>query len=263
MSIQILLYDLVPSGVFKIISNFCGNSELNISIEKFDKRNLKNIKINNYNDVKINNIYIVKNIQYYEIYYRILPLFLTSPYLTISMIYNILPTITINIGFNSLNSKKNEMQDFYKYLILNKYKDFFHFMWNFEKTIHEKIIKNNNLSEFTFLPLIQSTQLFKKIEFDENQLEQNLKKINEKKIVIGYKYSIKIKLTPKTKYYRFNVNTNFFEKIKYEDIFQDNYHSFEANFVLKTNIITNDKKKIIVELIATQMCQIIQNNHIF
>ena len=46
MSIQLLLHDLVPSGVFKIISDYCGNTELNVSIEQFCKHKLKNTKIN-------------------------------------------------------------------------------------------------------------------------------------------------------------------------------------------------------------------------
>jgi hypothetical protein len=44
MSILLLFSDALPYDVLKIISNYCGKTELNISIEKFDKSDLKNIK---------------------------------------------------------------------------------------------------------------------------------------------------------------------------------------------------------------------------
>ena len=54
MSILLLLSDTLPYDVLKIISNYCGKTELSISIEKFDKTNLKSIFTYDYISIKTN-----------------------------------------------------------------------------------------------------------------------------------------------------------------------------------------------------------------
>lgn len=240
MSILLLLSDIVPYDVFKIIANYCGKTELNISIENFDKKNLKNTKVNKYSDFKLCDIYIEKTIY---IFYRNILLCFNTPYLK-TMFPENNNILNVIIGADTLNSNIDiNMTEFdkYKYLINSK---FFHFMLKFEKTIHEKIVKNNVLSEFTFVPFIKKKNIFK---FNENLNEF------DKTNIIGFYYNINVLITSKTIYYNENEITNVFDKITYQDI--NKYIPTVASFIFLPLLnIDKEQKKIFIEIIAIQIC---------
>lgn len=243
MSIQLLLCDLVPSGVFKIISDYCGNTELNVSIEKFDKHKLKNTKINIWDNIKLCYVYIINN----QCYYRNVMLQFSTPYFPAIMLpqyYNYTNCINIKIGLNTLKFHES-MPEFSNYLDLIKYEGFLKFMLNFENTMCEKIVKNNDLTKFNLVPFVKSNKI---LFCDEDSGEYN------EKIIMGYTYSIEIILTSNTKYYKYDpLNNNVYETT-YKNIIKKYGH--KIRFVLEPFIkIHTDTNKIYVHLIVNQLYQ--------
>ena len=240
MSILLLLSNILPYDVLKIISNYCGKTELNILIENFNKQNLKNTRINKYVDVKLCDIYI--NGKSYIFYRNILFCF-STPYLK-TMFSENNNILNVTIGANTLNSNiNNNMHEFVKYINLIENSDFYHFMLKFEIIMYDKIIKHSDFLEFTFIPFIKLKNIFK---FNEDLNEF------DKKNIIGYCYNINIIITSKTIYYKENPITNNFDKITHQNI--NKWISTTASFILMPILnINKEQKKIFIEIIAIQI----------
>ena len=177
-------------------------------------------------------------------YYRNVMLKFSTPYLRARMPQDCnYKNININIGLNTLKFHKS-MEEFCPYLNLNEYSKFLEFMLNFENTIYEKIVKNNDLTKLNFIPLVKSNKI---LFYDEEIGEYNEKKI------MGYTYSIKLLLTPDTKFYKYNWLNNTHYKIKYINVVKN---IRRTKFILFPLIkVNNNLKQICVHLVVCLVYQ--------
>jgi hypothetical protein len=280
MSIQLLLCGIVPSGVYNVINEYCGDSELNYSIKNFNQKfELKNIYICDWTNIKLSDIWVKvnhkQNFVSNNFYYRNKKLLFESSYITrpISQLYfnqiysnsKICFNTNMNIGINMLGNSNQDRIEFTKYHSLIPNKDFLVFMCKFENIIYKQIVKDENLVKYLqthkFLPFVKPKKIFDESN-ETNELYEldELDELDEQvdTNIIGYLYCIKIKFISETKFFRFNYITNEFDKISHINIILNNIYNYKAKFVFEPILRIDNKIKIIwIELLVRYMYQII------